>query len=339
VPERAKKALRRSITIPGFIGVFGLGLVLLPVLLPLAVIIDSIRGSRFGVTRSIVFVVYYFGCESAGIVASFWLWAWGGMARWGPERWLDEHFRLQRWWALSLFRGARRLFDLRFEVVGGDVVPAGDGPFLLFLRHVSTADTILAAAFLTAPHGHRLRYVLKSELLWDPCLDIVGHRLPNCFVERSTERSEQDIRRVRDLARDLGPRDGILIYPEGTRFTPERRAKILRRLEASGDADRLERARALRHVLPPRLGGTFALLDDCPDVDAVFCAHAGFEGTMRLNDLVSGDLVGATVRIHFWRVPGSSIPRTEGERADWMFDQWSRIDRWITQQKTEAHTA
>ena len=30
----------------------------------------------------------------------------------------------------------------------------------------------------------RLRYVLKRELLWDPCLDIVGQRVPNIFVDR-----------------------------------------------------------------------------------------------------------------------------------------------------------
>ena len=114
------------------------------------------------------------------------------------------------------------------------------------------------------PVHHRLRYVLKRELLWDPCLDIVGHRLPNCFIERGAKISAPEIERIRGLAQDLGPTDGVLIYPEGTRFTPERREAVLARIEARGDTALLERARALQNVLPPRLGGSLALLEESP---------------------------------------------------------------------------
>jgi hypothetical protein len=58
-------------------------------------------------------------------------------------------------------------------------------PVIVFLRYASVADTLLPAVFLANPNGLKLRYVLKHELLLDPCLDIVGNRLPNSFVQRS----------------------------------------------------------------------------------------------------------------------------------------------------------
>ncbi len=328
--DRANRVLRRLITIPTFTVGFLVGLTSLPFLLPIVTVTDLARGSRLGATRALLFVVYYLGCETVGIVVSGWLWLRFGLTgtRSGPD-WLDEHFRLQCWWASMLLAGVRVLFGLRIDVEGSDVVPRGDGPFLLFVRHVSVADTVLAATYLSARRGHRLRYVLKRELLWDPCLDIVGHRLPNCFVERGARISATEIQKIRTLARDLGPSEGVLIYPEGTRFTPQRRASVLARIAASGDTDLLNRSRELEHVLPPRLGGSLALLDECPEADVVFCAHTGFEGTMRLTDLASGSLVGSRVRAAFWRIPAVSIPHDHEARRGWLFERWRELDLWI----------
>ena len=64
---------------------------------------------------------------------------------------------------------------------------------------VALAVVLLAAALLSRPHGVRLRYVLKRELLWDPCLDIVGHRLPNAFVRRGSRDTAGDVAAVRGL--------------------------------------------------------------------------------------------------------------------------------------------
>ena len=55
--------------------------------------------------------------------------------------------------------------------------------------------------FYAIPHQVRLRYVLKRELLLDPCLDIVGNRLPNCFVARSGADAQADIDKVADARR------------------------------------------------------------------------------------------------------------------------------------------
>jgi hypothetical protein len=104
----------------------------------------------------------------------------------------------------------RALFGPRLEVADGDEVTPG--PAIVLIRHASIVDNLLPAALVARPHGIRLRYVLKSELLADPCLDIAGRRRPNDFVRRGTGEA-QELERVRALADGLGPGDGVLVYP------------------------------------------------------------------------------------------------------------------------------
>jgi len=208
----------------------------------------------------------------------------------------------------------------------------------VFIRHVSTADTLLPVVLLTGRAGIVLRYVLKRELLWDPCLDIVGNRLPNCFVRRESGQSAAEIAAVVRLLDGLAAHEGVLIYPEGTRFTPAKRERALARL-AEGPATEpalLARARALTNLLPPRLGGPLALLESNPGADVLFCAHTGFEGTRSLADLMAGGLVGTTVRVRLWRVPFAEIPRTRSAMASWLYDHWARMDAWIAAQDQPA---
>ena len=100
---------------------------------------------------------------------------------------------------------------------------------------------------------------------------------------------------ARALAQGLGPDDGVLIYPEGTRFTPERRARAIARI-SERDARLAARAERIRHLLPPRLGGVGALLDGAPDADVVVIAHHGFDGLRLVSDIWRGGLVGLVVR-------------------------------------------
>jgi hypothetical protein len=64
----------------------------------------------------------------------------------------------------------------------------------------------------------------------------------------------------------------------------------------------------------------------------VFCAHTGFEGAGSFWDLWSGALVGARVRVCFWRVPFAKIPTDPEGRVAWLYEHWTRIDRWLVKQ-------
>jgi 1-acyl-sn-glycerol-3-phosphate acyltransferase len=315
---------RRLVTIPLYVALAALAVALAPLWLPALALHDALRSNRWSGVRSALALTHYLIGEALGLAVSALLVPLAWVA---PERAAEANFRLQCWWARWLFGGAARIFELAIEARNIELLRAG--PALVLMRHASVIDTLLPAAIVSSRTGLRLRYVMKRELLWDPCLDVVGQRLPNAFVRRGRGGAEEEIARVRELARDLGPRDGVLLYPEGTRFTPARREQALARLAATSDPKLVERAHALRHVLPPRLGGALALLESAPGADVVIGAHTGLESLRTLNQLWSGALVGQRIELEFWRIAAADVPRAREERIEWIYDQWQRVDAWL----------
>lgn len=307
---------RRALTFPLLVVSWILLVVTAPLTLPLAVVVGVFRRRRFVMVRLTLFVVFYASLELVGLCLA-------GFAGLHPTRSRELHYALQTWWAWTLFRAATRLLQLDVRVEGEDVLR--EGPILLLLRHASLADSLLPAAVVTRRTGIRLRYVLKKELLFDPCLDVVGNRLPNHFIDRS-QPTDADIAAIAALATDLKPDEGVIIYPEGTRFTERKRRRILGKMESSSY---LPSAEALEHTLPPRAGGVHALVGAASNVDVVFCSHTGFEGFAQLGDVLSGDVVGRTLRVAFWRVPAAEVPRDHEELTCWLYERWKEVDRFV----------
>lgn len=314
---------RRAITIPGYVAVAVLFAFSLPLLIPLALIADLTLGNRLALTRTAAMLAWYFAMEAVGLTAAAGVWLF---RPWLGARYDRANFLLQCLWARALFGGASRLFSMRVDVEGADALLPG--PILLLMRHASVADTLLPAVLVSSRTGLRLRYVMKRELLWDPCLDVVGQRLPNAFVRRGTRDAAQT-EAVRALAENLGPDEGVQLYPEGTRWTPERRRAVIDRLARSADPKLVERAQALQWLLPPRLGGVLALLEAAPEADVVFAVHTGFEGVRTLTDVWKGTLVGTRVQVRFERIPAADIPTEREARIEWILDHWARLDAWL----------
>ena len=306
---------------------------------------DFVRGQPWTLTRTLVFFVWYLACELAGVMACLAIWVASGVWAGGDrDRFLRWNFALQRCWARMLGRGGFRILDIRVEVHDGGY-RFGYAPVLVFVRHASTADTILAALLISVPLGIRLRYVLKRELLWDPCLDIVGNRLPNVFVRRDSAETGREVAAVAALARGLGPGEGVLIYPEGTRFSPLKKARIIAKLREQGRENAAAEAEALRHVLRPRSGGPMALLDAAPQADVVFLAHTGFEGSASFDRFFNGGLIGKTVQAELRAVKAAEVPKDSEARRAWMMDNWRQVDDFIerhqpaTQRARGAHSS
>jgi len=319
---------RRAVSVPLYLGLAILCLIGAPVWLlgTVAVDVTSGRARTMPRTRAFGFFALYLLCEVVGVLIAtlLWLTTLGGRIG-GSRRYVDANAALQRWWTAALFKGSVWLFSMKIEVEGLEL--ARNGPLLLFVRHASTADTVLAAALIANPNRLLLRYVLKRELLWDPCLDIVGRRLPNAFVDRAAARSRGDIEAVARLARELDARSAVLIYPEGTRFSAEkleRGIEALRERKLDGLA---AMASGFRHVLPPRLGGPLALLEAAPGVDLLLLEHTGFEGAATFARFWSGELVGRTIRVRLRRFAAEGIPASG--RDEWLFERWAEMDVWI----------
>jgi 1-acyl-sn-glycerol-3-phosphate acyltransferase len=325
---RAETVRRRLRTIPPLVVGLVLVTVLLPALFVVGLVIDAVRRVAFGVpptaARLALFLWVYLAAEVGGLVvlAGLWIASLGGLR----GAWLREAtWRLQQRWAGALIGAVRVLFGVRIEVAGGEEV--APGPVIVLIRHASIVDTLLPTHLISRPHRIHLRYVLKRELLADPCLDVAGRRLPNYFVRRGTGEA-REVERVRALADGLGREEGVLIYPEGTRFTPERRARAIARI-AERDPRLAARAEGLRHLLPPRLGGVGALLDGAPDADVLVVAHHGFDGLRVVSDIWRGGLVGLVVQVRMTRLPRSTVPQAAPARADWLYDVWQDLDDWL----------
>ncbi len=320
---------RRLISIPAIAIAWCLWLALIGPALVLSALLDVVgRRRSWARCRALLAVGWLLSCELAGLLGAWALWMHRLLHR-DRARFVAANAGLQRWWTATVFAGARRLYGLRLDLAGLDV--AADGGFVLLVRHCSVLDTVLAAVFVAGPHRRLLRYVLKRELLWDPCLDVVGNRLPNVFVARAPARRDADLAAITALAAAMPPEQGLLIYPEGSRATPTKRARAMAQLEASGSPAVLERARALAHVMPPRPGGVLAILAARPDLDVIVMGHTGLEGATRVSDLWRGSLIGATIRISLRRYPAASVPAAPEARLLWLFDRWLELDAWVGQ--------
>ena len=316
---------RRCWSVGGLFLATTLALPTVPLWLGLAAVLDGITGRTY--TRAAAFFGWYMLFSVLGVCAATGLWMVGSVWPVPPHREASWHQWLQRWWSERLFWGLSALFELSLEVEGG--LSLGSGPILLLCRHVSTADTLLPMVAVANPLGWSVRYVLKRELLWDPCLDIVGQRVPNAFVQRGGLDLEANLQRVHSLTVDLHEREVIVLFPEGTRFTEARRQRVLDRLAELGDEERLQHARGLSHVLPIRVGGVLTLLEGAPSIDVVFLAHAGLEGVTRMSTLVDGSLLRRKLRVHLRRIPGSEVPGDSTRRERWLREQWVMVDRWV----------
>lgn len=318
-----RAALRRLVSIPLYALLCALHLAALPLSLALAIAWDLLRRNHFATVRFLLFVALYLACEVAGIAAALALRALAWVSPAGDR---GRHYALQRWWTGALFDGLRALYGFTLRVDGADCLAGG--PLIVLVRHASTADTLLPMELVARRAGMHPRYALKRELLWDPCLDLVGQRIPNAFVRRGSGDAARESARVAALARGIGPRDAVVLYPEGTRFSRSRRDRALADI-AQRDPERYARVRGLTRVLPVRPGGALALRAEAPDADVVFCVHRGWEATASLGALVRGAMRGARVDVALWRVPAAEVPREPEAALRWLDAQWARADAWL----------
>ncbi len=325
-----RRWVRRAFIIPLYFVLWAVAVVAFPVMLLAALVADLIERNRFALSRGVLFFVCYLTFELLGIIGCSSAWFFSGI--WlgiGERKFLDWNFVVQRYWGMGIIRCCMAIFSIRIDIE--QICEFGERPFIFFIRHASAGDTLLGVYLLSYCRRIHLRYVLKRELLWDPSLDLSFSRMPNYFVSRDGVSSAHEVEAVGKLMDDLGPYEGVLIYPEGTRFTEAKKARIMAKIEASGDTAALERARALRHVLPPRPGGPLKLLERNRGADAVFCVHTGLENTAKFSELHNGGIVGQVVKVRFWRVPFDAIPKDAKGQADWLYDEWKKVDDFIAE--------
>ena len=320
---------RRLITVPTVIVAWAISILVSPLLFAGALVVDGSRALRSRAApiawRLVAMLLAYLTGEVFAVAGAFVMWLCSGFGRDRTSlvRW---SYKLQLWWGNLLWEAARLIFRLRIAVEGSNV--ARPGPILILSRHASIIDNVLPFQLFSRAHGMTLRYVIKKELLVDPALDIAGNWLPNHFVDRRAMDPDGEIRALRRLGSGLTENDGLLIFPEGTRFTRDRQERALAGL-AKRNPRFYRHVAGLRHLMPPHPGGALALLE-ASAADVVLVAHHGFDGFARIKDIWAGGMVGRLVNVRVARIPFEEIPEGRGHRTEWLFKVWQEMDDWIS---------
>ncbi len=312
--------------------------VLSPVLLLGAATVDAVLWLRahkpWMAVRLLALLWWFLVGELYGLIGLLGIWVLSA-GRDGARR-RDRVYRLKGNWLASHLAGIRGLFGLRFEVEGLEL--AGPGPVTVLMRHASIIDNALPDVIVGRAHGLGLRFIIKRELQMLPTIDIGGRWVPTLFVRRASGDTPAELERMRALTVNLSSHDGLLIYPEGTRWTREKLARA-KEIIAERQPEIAPLAARLRYVLPPRLGGTLELLGSAPQADVVIFGHVGLEGFEYISDIWSGGLVGTTIRLKFWRFPAADVPSDRDALIAWLYDRWLELDDWIGEVRSGGPTA
>jgi len=319
--------VRRPISITVLIVSFLALPVLLPIALAIGLLGDLVRAvagpRRLAWTRSVLLIgalIIVDFVAFLGVLAIFAASIVGSRSR------RDARFhRIMTQWTTAIMGVVGATIPMRF-----DTTPIADVPLensIIVARHRSLLDAVLPATII-GRSGLMARYTLKEDLRWEPNIDIVGHAIPHRFVTRSPENLEAELERIQELGAYIDHRSAAVIFPEGTFFTERRKQQIVASLERR-DPRHADAARSMQYLLPPRPGGTLALLEGAPNADVVILGHVGFEPFGSIRQILRNAGGSHVVRLHAWRFSRSEVPDDREDRIDWLFERWLELDRWI----------
>ena len=308
-----------------------LGLALSPLALLAAAIFDVARARwRLPTARVMAFLLQYGVNDCVEIVLSPVLWVLAGFGtRLTAPRSIRRHQRLQAWSLTVLARRADQLLGLRMTIDDPGRAALARGPVIALCRHVSIVDASLPA-LLYQRLGFHSQGVIMAELLADPGFDLLYGRTGSVFINRDD--GPAAVASIRTMGRSVDAQTALIVFPEGQLFRPERLVRSqARALER--EPRRATMVGGLRHVLPPRPSGTLALLDAVPAADVVIIAHTGLERFSTFAALARSVPLRHPIRVTAWRIARAEIPTDREARAEWLDQQWARLDAWCEAQR------
>jgi 1-acyl-sn-glycerol-3-phosphate acyltransferase len=271
------------------------------------------------------------------LVACGCLWLASGAGLWMGSRPIQRlHFALLRWFVHSFARQWRALLQINIALGGSpEAVQAlqASSPLLLFSRHAGPGDTIVLLDQLLTGFRRLPSVVFKQTIALDPCVDLIGHRLPHALLNPAEpERLEA---RIEEIAAGLEERGVLLLFPEGGNFTPARRRAAIRKLWRKNLRREAAQAEAMSHVMPPRPGGALAALRGNPHADVIFAAHTGLGLAAFPREIWRAAPLGRALKTRMWLWRAAERPTDPEDQVQWIYRCWQRIDDWVADQGDE----
>ena len=314
--------IRRALIAPLILGGELLVLAASPVLAALSALLSPLLGGRRPV-RVLALVLAWAGGHVIS-VAACWL-----LLATREDR--GRYYAVMRWFVGVIAQTALRVARVKVTVLDSEraeAVLASATPVVVLSIHSGEGDSLLVLDHLLRRHRRRPRIVMHEALAVDPLIDVLSERLPNRFVDPRGGDIEGEIAA---MSLGLGPRDAVVIFPEGGNFSHERRRKSIERLLRRGHHEQAQQARAMKHLLAPRPGGALAALASAPEADVVFMAHYGFPDGFpaawrQLPERTA-------IEMELWHVPASELPEGNEERIKWLFGWWETLDAWVGERR------
>jgi 1-acyl-sn-glycerol-3-phosphate acyltransferase len=311
-----------------------------PVLLAAGLLVRALTGRR----RPLIvarLVVAYNVLELGVLIGCGALWLATGCGLLIRSQWSQLlHWRLVRWFFSGLAGAGRAALEI-------DILPEpspeadraleSDRPLIILSRHAGPGDTIFIADLLLSRFGRRPSVVFKDSLAIDPCVDLLGHRLPQAMLDTADREEAETL--IEQITAELGPRGALLLFPEGGNFTPERRRSAIRSLWRKDRHDAARRAERMPHLLPPQPSGVQAALRGNRDADVIVAAHTGLGLAAYPRQLWRDMPIGETLYTHMWLVPRSEVPDDPDEQIIWLNDWWGRIEEWVDAHPSQRERA
>lgn len=331
------KSIRRVVLCPLAV-ITGIAAVIAsPFLLLAAALIDLVVRKHWRTVRLTALGILFLAYETMGLLALFGLWLASGLGyAIRRPRFRDAHYALMRWWLNGIAGSMERLLALNIDV---DRQPPETGPILVFSRHAGPGDSVFLARGIAMDYNRCPRVVAKQDLQLAPFLDVVGHRLPNHFVNPNPDDGTSELAAIGRLATNMRENDAVIIFPEGGNFTRRRRRRAIGSLERRGHAKMADQAREMPNLIAPRPGGALAAIEAAPEADVVFVAHTGTEDLTTLAKIWSNVPMDRTLRAAYWRIKPADIPTDRQDRIDWLFGWWAEIDQWIDANRPQPDVA
>jgi 1-acyl-sn-glycerol-3-phosphate acyltransferase len=314
-------------------------LVTLPVLVVVSVLVLLLPGQLRGL-RLLGFALVFLAVEVVVLPVAFISWVVSGFG-WAIRRptFVEFHYQVARVLLVVLYWCGSRFFALEMDRRGPEQ-PERDplafvSPLLVLSRHAGPGDSLLLVHELLSWARRRPRVVLKDTLQWDPMIDVLLNRLPMAFVDAASADQGGVVGEIGRLASSMGPRDALLIFPEGGNVTAKRQKQAIERLRSSGREAAAARAEGIVHLLPPRPRGVQAALLANRDLRVVVVAHTGLDDLNTISDLWKAIPVDKTLHLRWQAVSAIEVPSDEQALSDWLFTEWEAMDVWVSAHRAD----
>ena len=203
-----------------------------------------------------------------------------------------------------------RVVRIKLEVKGE--IPSHPSPIVI-VNHQSWFDIPIVQEIISA-RGPRLTFLVKRSLVWVPVIGWICMLLGFPRLRRTglLEDRALDLNAVSQAAKQgVAARHALLIFAEGTRFTPKKRS----------DQDS-----PFDHLLRPRVGGFAAACQNFPEGTPIIDLSIYYDGSS-----------------HFWRCLGGATKVIRVNVSTHSLDQmmsadaflnerWRTKDRWLQSQ-------